>query len=480
MFQTSSVRQSVALIVSLSLCVTGFAQSNVSYFIQAGAYDSAKEASSAQAQLQKSCSPVTILQKDGLKPYKVCVGQFDTYLDAWSNRQKLKKGFPADAFITSGTASGPITQTSLPVDEPFDGPALADNGTSAGEYWDLGGFGNDPEPGPDLADAPPSILNRAELLEAGLSAAKHPFSGVKPLEEFLKRYNDDPKADAVRLRLARVYGRGSNSARAEVMLNKVLRDGTPTARAMARFISAHVKLNRHEMPEAYQAFRAVANDGTLPADLRKQAMWRAAAVQHSVQNYADSWMAYKHIAAISNDSASISDARVQMAGLMFEMVKRSKGTWDEVRTSCQTVINDPQAPHAQRATAELMYLETFYEQSRYDEALRLSNAYIAKYGDVKREAYVALVWKGICLIQLNRATEAKVPLEQVALAEVAPTDKFANTEPSARAAVWLAYVADNEGNSADRSKWVELLKNQYPDGPESRALPGILGTNLTK
>lgn len=475
MFIQSTPRRLASLLASFALTAAGYAQESAAWFIQAGAYDTPQEAAAVQATLQKSCSPVNVQVRDGNKPYKVLVGQFSSYADVYSHKQKLKQGFPADAFITSGTGTAAPVTNVLPIEHPFSGPAL--DASDASQYWTLGGFSNDPEPPAELADMPASVLDRDQLLQAGLSVAKHPFTGVQPLEEFLKRFADDADADKVRLRLARVYGRGSNVGRAEALLKKVLRDGTPEARAMARFIGAHGQVNRHQMNEAYEAFRSIANDGSLPGVLRVQAMWRAAACAHSQQRYPESFLCYQYLAENLSDPAQVAEARVQMAGLMFELVLRQKGSWDEVRNVCRLVADDPQSPRGNRATAELMYLETFYEQHRYEEAVALADKYISDFSDVKRESYVATVWKGLCLYNLNRVDEAKAPLEEVANADISLGDKFGNSEPAARAAIWLAHIADKQGNPVERQKWADHIQRQYPDGPEARALPEILSAN---
>jgi hypothetical protein len=463
------------MLASFALTAAGYSQESIAWFIQAGAYDSAQEAAAVQAALQKDCSPVNVQVRDGIKPYKVLVGEFSTYASVYSRRQKLKAGFPTDAFLTSGTATGTAVRNVLPIDHPFNGPPL--EYTDPTEFWELGGFGNDPEPPADLADLPVTLLDHDQLLQTGLSAAKHPFGGVQPLEEFLKRYSDDPAADKARLRLARVYGRGSNPGRSDALIKKVLRDGSSKAHQVARFISAHGLVNRHQMAEAYEAFRSIANDGSFPGAVREQAMWRAAACAHSLQRYPEAYLCYEYLAENLGNAASVAEAKVQLAGLMFELVLRSKGSWDEVRKVCRSVADDENVPRPKRATAELMFLESYYEQHQYARAVALADKYIADYGDVKRETYIATVWKGLCLYNLNRVDEAKVPLEQVAAADIPSNEKFGNSEPSARAAIWLAHIADKQGNPVERQRWANHLKTQYPDGPETRALPAVLGVN---
>jgi hypothetical protein len=292
---------------------------------------------------------------------------------------------------------------------------------------------------------------------------------------FLEEFPADAKSNRARLCLARVLGRGADFNRADALLSEVMAHGDGVERTMAVFLLAHQRYNMGRREESAELFRTLANKEELPAELRLTSMRRYAGIAHGKQDYPVAWLAFEQIAATGHDESSEMEARMQLAGLAFELVGRAKGTWPEVRFLCQSIISAPDSPQHLRATASLMHLETLFEEERWPEALQEAQAMSVQFQECVREYYMARVWEGITLHKLNRAEEAMFILGLVADSTIPKSEKFAGVEPAARAALWLAHVARQNGDSERFNHALEVLRTRYPDSEEARRASDAFG-----
>ena len=85
-------------------------------------------------------------------------------------------------------------------------------------------------------------------------------------------------------------------------------------------------------------------------------MQRAASILHSQQRFPEAWLAFSQIAETADTPATEAQARVELAGLAFELVTRGKCNWEDVRAYAAQAVAVRDAPMRQKATAELMHL----------------------------------------------------------------------------------------------------------------------------
>lgn len=440
-----------ALILGLSGLLSEVAAQQ-GYAIQAGAYRTAGEAEEAAARLSLTCSPVaTRAVQDGSGyPYKVRVGRFVTYAEAWANKCLLNSPELEGAFIVAGVEGSGAVQNVLPLRTQWDSFGLEEPDPAEGrQYWEAAG------------------LTGSDALNGGKETPQE-------LEDSLQK-GIASQPNRVRLRLVRKYARTGNAARVSELLNQVRWSGNGPEVAMADFVEAHASLHLKNRAGALEKFTRLANNRNLPPSLRRECLRRAAGIYHAQQNYPEAWKAFELLSEVSTTPAERQEARMQLAGLAFELVKRGKGNWEEVRALCQVVTDDPETPRKVRATAELMKRETLWEEQRFEDALQGMEQYLASFGDIPREAQTARLWRGIILFKLKRLDEARGAFEQVAALApgTGPEDKFAGVEPRELSAAWLALIADRQGNQSSRDHWMRVLQTEFPQSRETRELPAL-------
>ncbi|MBX7245068.1 MAG: SPOR domain-containing protein [Candidatus Sumerlaeaceae bacterium] len=454
-----------------SLCA-GQADPAMVYSIQLGAFDTAREASALVDSLQSASIKAEVRtggESSPLKPYKVVTGQYETYAAAWTAKGSMPPAAPSDRFITKWPSNSSIAESVPPPSaEVYSTAGLGKATTlSAEDVWAAGGFDAAPE-GVDTTINVDTSADSQTARKAAIKSSGKDQTANDALEAALALRPGASDANRNRLALARAYGRGRNPSRAEALLGVVASNGTSAEKAAASFIRAHVLLNKKDLEGAFAAFQAIAGNQTYPEALRRQSMRRAAGVAHSSRDYRRAWTAFSQIESNAATAEEKAEARVQKAGLAFELVCNGKGTWNEVRMLCQRVAEDESAPRTQRATAELMFLETFYYEGNYQETLSKSREFMARYPDIKREYYTAAVWQGIMLLQLRQLPEAKMVFENILAARIARDEMFGQLEPRARAAAWLAYLANDMNDQATKLRALGILRSEFPNSEETK------------
>lgn len=445
------------------------------YVLQVGAFKTKAEADALKLTIGTAASPVIISYENDLTayPFKVCAGSFDSYAAAWVRKASATASWCSDAFIRQkDVPEAQIANARFAVPTPFNAAGIV-TGDNADAFWDAAGFRASSAPA-DLVGRDPATLNKADLLRLGMAAPVAGGQAVSALDRFVTNNPLDASAPRAKLTLARMLGRGSNTVRANALLAEVALTGSPAEKVMAEFLHGHVALNTGNRDAAYRSFRNVANRTDVPSGLRLESMRRAADTLHATQRYSECWLAYEQIIANVPDSAKVAEARMQLAGLQFELVGRGKGSWSEVRASLDKIIADPATPRAVRATASLMRFETLYEEGNFNTALDDCQVFLSQYNDLPREFYMARVWNGILLYRLNLLDEARQVLSTVAATQVPGDAKFAHVEPQARAAIWLAWIAQQKGNTPERDQWVNMLNTSFPGSEEAIHAKAVL------
>lgn len=319
-----------------------------------------------------------------------------------------------------------------------------------------------------------AYLSRDQLLAVGKTAPRDPAHGSPALENFLVRYPADPQKNVAKLHLARAKGRGIDFARAEQLLTEVRDSGTTPEKTMARFLHAYVKYYRKSLPEAFSGFCAIASNKAAPPSLRRESMRRAAGVAHRMRNYPDAWLAFRQLERSAREPVTAAEARMQLAGLAYELVQSGKGSWSEFRGLSNSVQEIVGASRQTLATARLMHLESYFYDHMYYDALNETEGFLRDFQDVPREYQMAKVWQGIVLNVLGQNDRAKQVLQEVITAGD-PSAKFSGVEPRARAAAWLAWIADKTGDVQLRDQNRAMLQSQFPDSEENKHLMSLFG-----
>ncbi len=410
------------------------------YRIQAGAYSTLAEAEIAADRLAAECSPLDIQAvSDGSQyPYKVRVGTFKTYAEAWTHKSLLTSPELTGNFIVTVPYENMTEPNRLPLSLPFDTTALdVPEPINGPEYWEAAGLaGNDTANGG--AETP--LQMETELTENPSGEA----------------------SNQVRLRLARKYARLGQATRIAELLEEVRESGTVPEQVMADFVAAHADVHAKAREAALEKFLKLANDTSLPPSIRRESMRRGAALFHALQRYPEAWMAYEQIAGTEIDSAGVQEARKDQAGLAYELAGRGKGQWSEVRELCRAAADHHDTSRKNRATADLMYVETLWEEGRYEEALPAFATYQMNYSDIPREAHMAGLWHGAVLWRLGRQGEARAVFERVAESSQSSTDHFAAIDPRANSLGWLKRLAREQGDVTGAAHWDKVLKQEFP------------------
>lgn len=472
-------------LAAMLLSLSARANAEAAYSIQVGAFPTQEAAETARQAFAASYSPTYVWNKDGSttpttsRPFKVLLGQFPYYAAAYAHKAKLREGVAPGCFIVKWNPPDPAPASqALPVDLPFDATDLAPSVVAPPTaHWDAVGL--------PLEDTLPVDEFTVVLLEASAlpredvlviaTEASSPTVAVVAQDVFIQDFHVDPDLNRVRLKKAKTVG-AANLTESTALLDQVAASGTQHEKAVGRLIRAYVTDKSKQRAAARDQFRTLAGDRSLLPSLRRDAMRRVAGISHALHNYPDAWLAYEQIEKTTDDPAVAAEARMARAGLAFELTGRGKGTWEEVRALCESVPTMPQAPRRVRATAALMHLETWFNQEQYNASLAEANALLATYPDIPREWYMAKVWKGISLYRLDRIAEARPVLQQILAAQIPNSEKFGGVEPRARAALWLAFLENGEGNFEARDAVVRLIQAQYPASKECMEVTQLYGT----
>jgi tetratricopeptide (TPR) repeat protein len=322
-----------------------------------------------------------------------------------------------------------------------------------------------------LKDKPTAQLSRSELLAVGTNAAN--AEGVPALERFLAENPEAPEANSARLRLARRLMGRKDYAKVGETLAAIQGPPGSEEREVANYLSAYNRLYKDGNKAALPEFLAVANSETAPSAIRHDAMRVVAAAYHSDKDYRNSWLAFEDIAEASGDPEMVGDAKVELAGLAFELCLNGKGTWDEVRGFCNRVLEAESFPAAKKATAALMRAETYYYEGNLDEAILQMDSVTSTYSANKREASMAALWKGIFLTQQKKYSQAEEVLTAVGQMELKDAEKFAKKDPKAIALTWLTHIAEQQGDAPKAQAYATMLIQDFPNSTEAKRAASI-------
>jgi tetratricopeptide (TPR) repeat protein len=293
--------------------------------------------------------------------------------------------------------------------------------------------------------------------------------GIPALEEYISYYPNGDELEKVKIRLARrVQGRKRDNPKARMLLDEVIQSGTEDEVGEAKVLKAYITFREGKKKEAGNEFCDLANDLSIPAHDRLEGMRRKARIAHSTRDSHIAWLAYKQICDGVEDPAERAETKKQMIGLAFELVGSGIGSWEEVRSQCDEVLNDPTAPEDVKATTALMQLETYFHDRDFSEAVSRTDKFLGDYEKYTRENGVALYVKGVSLYRSGDKESAKKVLDQLYHTDLSEADRFGTKNPQSAAALWLAFIAKNEGQDSLISEYLQFVV----DHPTEKLLKG--------
>jgi len=169
--------------------------------------------------------------------------------------------------------------------------------------------------------------------------------------------------------------------------------------------------------EALYWLQQVANGEVTARRLdRNKCMRRVAWIFHQQKNRFQAYKAYRDLESFSENELVLAMVRVECAGLLMELAryKNPIGSLAECRLECKKILEMTDEEYQQqRATAELMFLETFVHEGKHEIAATLADEFVAKYPDRPRELSMALLFQAYAHNAIGNYVDAKEALLRV-------------------------------------------------------------------
>lgn len=471
-------------------CQEKSAASSEQFTVQLAAFPDAQAAQKMRDEINSTTAPVFVREDPAVPkaPYKVCLGRFSTYMDAWAVKTALPGSYPR-GFIASIPTTADVS-TLIGIDEnsddfpvtgvfPFESLPAQSN--------PLTGFTGDVASDPKefvsvgipedsialtsaLTDQPTESLTRQELLVLG-SKAKNNTVGTQALSRFLNENPGDPDTNAVRLRLARRLLAKEEFAKVKENLSQVKANGSAMEKRKARVITAYLAGMEKGRRAGFSAFKKLADDTNLPAKLRSHAMSRAARHAHAAHEYTTAVLAYNQIIRQSPVLKERMEARLERCAAMFELVRRGKGEWPEVIAACGALKIRAGAPEAVRMGASLMEFEAHRFANEFEKSYALGKAFLDEWGEDPKAYEQSRLRRYINtarLFQLQNAYVTGRGAEALALAANVVADPPAKNEQFSRAntfiyACVIGHLTAQENGNAQQAADFETKGREFND-----------------
>jgi tetratricopeptide (TPR) repeat protein len=448
------------------------------YSIQCGEYHDAASVEVNRTRLEKYCSPVYVKlnRDDSQAPAGICIGRFSRRVEAFAYASLLDAAaFPQWDIVEIESGETDSEPCILPIELSFDVSGLSDSRltTSTSQLAKPPTY---PVPTTDTLRSSPEALDAEKLLSVGYQKNDRALA-IRALEIYLERYPNASDANWARYTLALHHFREKRLEDTEALLKAILSGGDSRVVPHARLSRAYTMVSTANREEAQKAFHELANDPSLPAPIRLEAMSRFARFAHSRGMHAEAWLAFDQWKKHARTPVEAAEAEMQQAGLAFELVARGGSTWQETRDLCDRVVENPDAPHSVKATAALMNLEAYYCDGKTTEALHAAEAFCREYYDVHREYSVGLSWLGTILSDLRCHEESEKVFMRLMEMDISATQKFRNVEPQAAGAFWLAWLAGRKGDMAGRDSWLQVLHTRFPHSRQAKEAEAFFQVN---
>jgi hypothetical protein len=383
------------------------------YSIQLGAFPGAGSANTRKAELQAiGFDPLKVVNEDSFN--KILFGEFEYYLDAFIYLGMIKSDVDPNAFIEA------LPNTEKKND--FDPPQ---------------------SPYVRVFSPPESNLNAAQdytlSFNDALTSPLLPYLNIGEEKGFIP----------------------TDVARAKPMIENVALQlpGTDPRKGWAFTRLGAIALSEGHYATARQYFYPVVN-GTIKARRldRIKAMRRVAWTLHMEGDRIGAYRAYREVERFTGSDLVRAIARVECAGLLMEMARSAKGSLDDCRRECQKVLDTcPERFRSQRATAALMYFESYYFEKAYERVAELGQQFLAEYKDCPREYSAALCMTAQALGKLERYQESLDLLLELYEMDISPEDQFYHFDLRKWAVGWIVWIYQIFQDQEKADQWRPLM-----------------------
>ena len=441
--------------------------------IQVGAFPTEEAAEHFANEVRQAAEPRHILpnRSNANFPYRVVIGNFPNHSEAWVYSQFLNEDVFPDSFIAAWEWDGRELKTNrLDLNLPFDTTGInpGDAAIVPPELFDVDDAGVDVSAISSEGDL--DELTDSELLAVGAKASSNPLG-----REALRRYlannpGDEEWSNYARLRLAQRYLGARNHTQASEHAEALKGSSSDLFSSLGAWIDAYRIYYQSGGAAAYDSFVELANDTSAHGSARADALRMAAGIAHSQHDYPTAFVAFELIERLNPDAASAGEARMQRTGLLYELVGRGRGSWSEVRTMARSAEEFPSANEASRATARLMYLETFFEEKNFQRVLREADALVEDYSNQTREVHAARYWKARAYQELLRHDDAIAIFDELADANLSSQQVFPALDVRSKSLYELGRIHRRSGNDQAASAAESQLVQRFPNSEEARRL----------
>lgn len=161
--------------------------------------------------------------------------------------------------------------------------------------------------------------------------------------------------------------------------------------------------------------------------------------------------------------------------MKLELVRSAKGTFDEARAACKRVLDEaPLDAEHSRATAELMYMETYVFQSEPDfqKVVDLSTEFLKMYKGQRKLYGQGFYWHATSLRELGRDAEAEKAFKDIIALNLQPKEMFISANVMAASGLELSVMYRRLGRQTEALQWRDWVKSNYPDSQEAKMIDG--------
>lgn len=232
---------------------------------------------------------------------------------------------------------------------------------------------------------------------------------IAAFDAFVQRFPARPEVSEARMKKAYWLAEVGNREEAAKEFEQIASDySTAPLAGEANMRMAYLALaNGGNDTGALKMFLKVAS-GEIPStsEARIESMIRCAALYHRAHDLATAASAYDTIAKSTSNQEIQAFAKMQKAGIILELARNDKATYERVRETCLDVLdNYPDANRQTRSTAALMHLESYCYEHDFETAYSLKEKYSEEFEGTP-EAPIGYYWLAYVLHENGKSKEA--------------------------------------------------------------------------
>jgi tetratricopeptide (TPR) repeat protein len=234
--------------------------------------------------------------------------------------------------------------------------------------------------------------------------------------------------------------------------------------------NSYLEIRQKNKAAAKESFKALA-EGCVAStrDHRDEALLRYGLLLTGEKDKLGAYQAFEELKNRTDDPYRKAFSQVQQAGIIMEVSRGALGgggKLEDCRNACMKIFEyvTPETAPQTCATAELMYLETYFYQLNYSKAIELGLAFLEKYPDQTRETSMAIQFIGLALNATGEYEEAIAILEKTFEKDFSAKGTAFGTDGKAwdmkkRAAVWIKHLAGKKNDTV----LLDRLTAEYPE-----------------